>query len=653
MSANTARRRDQTVLRSQIAQLNDHFCVQLQRAYRLYKRRANARSTLRFGAHLDDVTQASLSPSEPCSLDRCTASRLPLRVYRYVATSDQEFSLLHQQQGMFISPQAVELAFQTELLASDASPMRARTMLHVCAQFCAGYDRQHVDALHQDEIVSERLTTVLFCNYHLRFHICDDLCQYQASTSRMTTVCALSRNLAHNSAEQGDFSFGDGTGARKTSEQQEQTDSVGGTSGDGGERKRKRSASTRVNIRNSAPQGPQLTPEEIAARRREQRSISAAKRKKASKLRGGSSANKPALAQRNEAPLVVRLLPDDVERFRQRTGDALTLGDTVLKLEATQVTLRLTAPFDCRTPGLYEREFALDELHKLRNRERLKKRFALGHSAEQNTFFTDAILLTDYLVDAYEIVECMLFGEQCATIMQAAHERSHAAARKAVTQALASAQREQRVVVLSELDQIYVEALTSTHNYVRVVIDSALREAALSVYALQIVEFYFSLLALEIVVPPADVHAPYATVRRDTKFVHLVPVIADMMHGGAEYRINNVCVLPRDTFLLSHACPDSGVLRDMGLHEHMANTLKKLLKQLLDMAREQGAPARLMEATEVSWTNVCLASAEANCDGDKAGDAAVRLFLDARAKRLAAMSRVVYPADNPHPDVKQ
>jgi hypothetical protein len=483
-------------------------------------------------------------------------------------------------------------------------------------------------------------STVHFCGLHSRFHVCDTLCAYQNMTNGATTVCALSRIVG--SADQQQFSFGDGTGSKDRADKAEaNADSLA----DGDEKRRKRSAATRITVRNASGAPTSAAPskkkgkttasrEETAAKQRQRRTESVAKRKKASKMRG---ANKPS--QINHEPLLVPLGVEDM-----RYLPASLPGDVVI---GTQVKIRPRAPFEYRKHGTYDREYALDELRRLHNRTWLRKQFMLGHSVERNTFFTNETLLAQHLEIAYEIVEYMLFGEQVAAIARAAHERSHLAARKAVQQYLADCRKKSAVVVFDTLDNIYVEGLTNAHRYVAVVIDEKLKRTALTYYALLIVEFFFGLMALEVDVPTEDAHAPYATVRREFTFEYFVPVIAEMMHS-VDYVIDNICVLPRDTFLLGQYCPDSGVMRALGVSEHQANTLKTLLKQLIEMARRQ-TPMRVLQATTLSWTD--LAEVARISGIDDAGANTIKFFIAARARRLADLTRVVSPLDNPHPAV--
>jgi len=620
-----------------VARFNDAMCVQLATAYRVQRQNSYSYSTS-YGAHLADLSTASFVGNEPCSQQTCTAAAFPLRVYRYEARDDREFGSMHAMFGMFIRHDGVECAAAAGIIPGTKASV-ARVLLHVCAQFCPGFTQTHVDSLHGDELRSETLaSTVHFCALHSRFHVCDTLCAYQNMTNGATTVCALSRIVG--SADQQQFSFGDGTGSKDRADKAEaNADSLA----DGGdEKRRKRSAATRITVRNASggatqasKQGKAATSrEETAAEQRQRRNESVAKRKKASKMRG---ANKPS--QINHEPLLVPLDARDM-----RYLPASLPGDVII---GTQVKIRPRAPFEYRKHGTYDREYALDELRRLHNRSWLRKQFMLGHSVERNTFFTNETLLAQHLEMAYEIVEYMLFGEQVAAIARAAHERSHLAARKAVQQYLADCRKKSHVVVFDTLDNIYIEGLTNAHRYVAVVIDEKLKRAALSYYALLIVEFFFGLMALEVDVPVEDEHAAYATVRREYTFEYFVPVIAEMMHS-VDYVVDNICVLPRDTFLLGQYCPDSGVMRALGVSEHQANTLKTLLKQLIEMARRQ-TPMRVLQATTLSWTDI--AEVARISSADDAGANTIRLFIAARARRLGDLTRVVSPIDNPHPAV--
>jgi len=633
------RQRKQTA-NANVARFNDAMCVQLAAAFRYVKQRAYA-SADTYGAHLADLTSAAFTGNEPCTASSCTAASFPLRLYRYEARDDAEFASLHSMPGMFLRHDGVEYAAATGVITGTRASL-ARVVLHVCAQFCQGFERAHLDPLHADEVRSEALpSTVHFCAGHSRFHICDPLCAYQSVTGGATTVCALSRIVGSVEAQQ--FSFGDGTGSKERADKAEanadSTADGGGTAG-GGEKRRKRSASTRITVRSTstgaqvpATSKPPATKKTQAAQRR--RTESVAKRKKASKMRG---ANKPS--QINHDPLLVDLGADDLKYL----PDSLPPGTIVT---GGQVLIRPRAPFEYRKHGTYDREYALDELRRLHNRTWLLKQFMLGPSVDRNTFFTDEMLLARHLEMAYQIVEYVLFGEQVAAIARAAHERSHAAARKAVQQYIADCRKKQAVVVFDALDKVYVEALTNAHRYVAVVIDEKLKRTALTYYALLIVEFFFGLMALEVDVPPEDEHAAYATVRREYTFEYFVPVIADMMHS-VDYVIDNTCVLPRDTFLLGQYCPDSGVMRTLGVSEHQANTLKTLLKQLIEMARRR-TPMRVLQATTLSWPDLCELARLSSVDD--AGANTIKLFVAARARRLADLTRVVSPIDNPHPAV--
>lgn len=633
------RQRKQTQ-NANVARFNDAMCTQLSAAYRLQRQNAYACST-EYGAHLADLSTASFIGNEPCSQSTCTAAAFPLRVYRHEAADDREFGLRHATPGMFVRHEGVECAVAAGVIAGATSKAHAaRVLLHVCAEFCPGFAQSHLDPLHADELRSEALaSTVHFCSLHSRFHVCDSLCAYQSMTNGATTVCALSRVVG--SADLQQFSFGDGTGSKERADKAEaNADSLAdGCEGDA--KRRKRSASTRITVRSASgteatttTKKKAATQEETAAKQKQRRNESVAKRKKASKMRG---ANKPS--QINHEPLLVNLGVHDMKYLPESLP-----ADTVI---GTSVKIRPRAPFEYRKHGTYDREYALDELRRLHNRTWLRKQFMLGHSVDRNTFFTNEMLLAQHLEMAYEIVEYMLFGEQVAAIARAAHERSHLAARKAVQQYLTDCRKKGTVVVFDTLDNIYVEALTNAHRYVSVVIDEQLKRTALTYYALLIVEFFFGLMALDVEVPPEDEHAAYATVRREYTFEYFVPVIADMMHS-VDYVVDNICVLPRDTFLLGQYCPDSGVMRTLGVSEHQANTLKTLLKQLIEIARRK-TPMRVLQATTLSWHDLCALARASSVDD--AGANTIKLFVAARARRLADMTRVVSPVDNPHPAV--
>lgn len=622
-----------------VARFNDALCVQLATAYRLQQKSTYAYANAH-GAHLGDLSVASFTGNEPCAPTTCRATSLPLRLYRYEARDDAELAAFAAMPGMFVGHAGVECGAAAGLLPGATRTSVGRVLLHVCASFCPSYGRTHLDPLHSDEVRSTALaSTVHFCSVHARFHICDTLCAYQSVTSGATSVCALSRIVGSVEAQQ--FSFGDGTGSKERADKAEaNADNVADGCG-GDEKRRKRSASTRITVRNGSAGGAAATPtptpamsKEEAAKERRKRSTSTAKRKKASKMRG---ANKPS--QINHEPLLVQLAAGDMKYVPDSMPPGSVIGSKVL--------IRPQAPFEYRKHGTYDREYALDELRRLHNRGWLRAQFMLGATTERNTFFTNEVLLSQHLTLAYEIVEYMLFGEQVAVIARAAHERSHLAARKAVQQYLATCRKREEVVVLSTLDNVYVEALTNAHRYVAVVIDEKLRRTALAYYALQIVEFFFGLLALEVDVPPEDEHSPYATVRREYAFEYFVPVIADMMHS-VDYVIDNICVLPRDTFLLGQYCPDSGVMRTLGVSEHQANTLKTMLKTLIEMARRR-TPMRVLQATTLSWADLCELARTSALDDAVANT--IRLFVAARARRLADLTRVVSPLDNPHPAV--
>lgn len=631
-----------------VARFNDAMCVQLSQAHRLQRRAAYAHWSAEYGAHIADLSFASFVANEPCTAQTCTASSFPLRLYRYVARDVTEFEMLQSQAGMFISHEGVECAAIAGMLPGHTtSASVANTLLHVCAEFCPGFAQSHLDPLHADEVRSETLTpTVHHCGLHGRFHICDPLCAYQSLTGGATTVCALSKRVGSVDSQQ--FSFGDGTGSKERADKAEaNADSVADGCITGGEEKRrKRSASTRITVRNAngtigtvanmsvtAAASKQSAAAAAAEKERKKR-IESGKRKRASKMRG---ANRPS--QINHDALVVHLEPGDIKYAPDTLPPGTLLGGTV--------TIKPLAPFEYRKHGTYDREYALDELRRLHNRERLHKQFMLGHSVDQNTFFTNESLLAHHLSLAYEIVEYMLFGEQVAAIARAAHEHSHACARKAVQQYLADCRKRHMVVVLETLDAVYVEALTNAHRYVTVVIDEKLKRTALTYYALLIVEFFFGLMALEIDVPVEDEHAAYATVRREYSFEYFVPVIADMM-SSVSYVVDSICVLPRDTFLLGQYCPDSGVMSLLGVSEHQANTLKTLVKQLIEIARRR-TPMRVLQATTVPWSVLCELARTSTVED--AGANTIKLFIAARARRIADLTRVVSPTDNPHPAV--
>jgi hypothetical protein len=637
----TFRQRQQRQLAC-VARFNDALCVQLAEAYRQHKQRSYAmRRDL--GAHLGDITQASFVGNEPCSQLTCKSATFPLRVYRFEAPDAETFRSYHMAREMFIPHYGVECAAEIGVLINATKASVARVMLHVCAEFCPGYAQSHVDPLHSDELRSAELGTVVhFCTCHSRFHVCDALCQYQTMTSGATAVCALSRIVG--SVESQQFSFGDGTGSKDRADKAEANNDNSADGGGPDEKRRKRSASTRINVRNGAAAAAKkaaaklaatMSKEETAARARQRKNESAAKRKKASKMRG---ANKPS--QISDEPLLIRLAPQDMKYLPESLGDDVLLGDALVRI-------RPTAPFEYRKNGTYDREYALDELRRLHHRARLGQQFMLGRSVESNTFFTDESLLSQHLVIAYEIVEYMIFGEQVAVMARAAHTRAHETARKAVNQYLTDSRKRGDCVVFDTLDQVYVEALTNAHLYVAVVIDEKIKRAALTYYALLIVEFFFGLMALEVDVPNEDAHAAYATVRREFSFEYFVPVIVDMMHA-VNYEIDGICVLPRDTFLLGQYCPDWGVLRALGVSEHQANTLKTLLKQLIEIARRR-TPMRSLQATTLAWVDICDLARESTID--EVGERVIKLFVSARRTRITDMTRVVSPLDNPHPAV--
>lgn len=657
MSRGVGFRQSEQTQQADEARFNDALCQQLAAAYRTAKRNAYASAKTVDGAHLLDLSVASFTGNTPCTHDVCTATSFLLRVYRLEASDDAQFRSLHAMPGMFVSHGGVEYGVSAGIIAGTRAS-NARLLLHVCTRFCAGYASSHLDQLHSDELRSEalRATTVYFCNVHARFHICDRLCAYQDTTSKeATSICALSRIVI--SIDNSQFSFGDGTGSRERAERSEQNadhgadassgggagGGGGGGGGNGGAAKRKRTAANRIGIRSSSAAVKKrgmttehlaATQEAEAAKTRQQRTVSAAKRKKASKIRG---ANKPSLIDLE--PLVVFLEPKDVQYLTAARG-----GGCITNAE---VTLNRKAPFEYRRNGAFDREYALDELRGMHQRERLTKQFMLGRSVHQNTFFTDEDLLCRHLVLAYELVEYMLFGEQVNAIARQSYERSHTVARKTVQQYITTCRKDQTVIAFDMLEQIYVEALPNAHVYVGVVIDESLRRTALTYYALLVVEFYFGLLALEVDVPPEDTHAAYATVRAEFSFAYFVPVIVDMMHSS-NYVLDGVCVLPRDTFLIGEYCPDSGVMRQIGLSEHMANTLKTLLKQLIEIARRKSS-MRTLQATQLSWAD--LAQVARTSSYEHSSRHTIQLFLEARARRIADMTRVVAPLDNPHPAV--
>lgn len=630
------RQKEQTMHANE-ARFNDAMCQQLSTAYNLVKQESY-RLAERPGGHLGDVTTAAFLGNTPCTQDACTASSFPLRVYRYEASSDAEFASLHARAGMFISHGGVEAALAIGAFTGSKQSI-ARLLLHVCGRFCPSFTQSHKDPLHADELRSAALaSTVHFCNVHARFHICDDLCAYQDLSDKDTSICALSRKVS--ATENTQFSFGDGTGSRERADKSDQNIEHGLDGGGVGGARRKRNAAHRLSIR-SASAGANATPlgaeaqaretEAQEAKKRARRTESAAKRKKASKMRG-----KPTAIDLE--PLVVWLQPT-VMKFLPST---LSTSDVLI--EDTKVTLRRVPPFEYRKNGQFDHEFALDELRRLHNRSELFTQFRLGRSAEQNTFFTDENLLCLHLVVAYELVEYMLFGEQVRAIARQTFERAHAVARRAVQQYIGTCRKEGKVLVFETLDQIYVEALTGAHEYVCVVIDESLRRTALTYYALLIVEFYFGLLALDVDVPPEDTHSAYATVRKEFAFEYWVTVIVDMMHSG-NYMLDNIVVLPRDTFIIGEYCPNAGVMRQLGLSEHMANTLKTLLKQLIEIARRK-TPMRVLQATTLAWSD--LAALARTASPADARTRTIKLFLAARSRRIADMMRVVQPLDAPH-----
>jgi hypothetical protein len=561
--------------------------------------------------------------------------QIPLRVYRYEARDDAEFAMMHSTMpGMFVSAKAIPYAVRIGLL-SGTEEENSRVLLHVCAEFCAGYNAAQVDALHTDELRSAVLkSSVSFCSLHKRFHICDELCIYQVMTSNATTVCALSRQVG--AVDSVSFSFGDGTGTKERSEQS--ADANNNDSGAGEERRRKRSAATRITVKqNGRPSKPVQTFEELAVKRRQQRLASAAKRKKASKMRGPSK-----VSLRNEEPVVVRLDPSETPQHPPE----LKCDEVII--EETRVTIKPSAPNDFRGRGMHDVQYARDELRKIYARARLVREFSLGRMVEENTFFTDSDLLCRHLVMATEIIDFMIFSEQVAIVQREKFERSHEAARKAVMQYIGTCNKSHTVVTFDMLDQIYVESLSGQRTHIGIVLDESLRRVVLTKTALSVVEFYFNLLALDLGCSGTRATEEENDVRRDYKFEYFVVVIVDMMHSNG-YVKDQVCILEKDPLVVGQFCADPGDLRETGVPEHLINTLKTGVKELVERAHAANIPMRLLEATTLSYVD--LVELARLSTPEEAGPRTTQMFLDARRRRLAAWSTVVSPIDNPHPAV--
>jgi hypothetical protein len=621
--ASTHRQRNQTE-RCNFARLNDAFCAQLAAAHRAQRQSAYYHGT-KIGAHLADLSIVSFKLDDPCSIEKCSAVQIPLRVYRYEARDDAEFNSLHNTMpGMFVSAQATPYAVRVGLLAGSEEENK-RVLLHVCADFCPGFGASTVDPMHADELRSPVLkASVSFCSYHKRFHICDELCVFQVLTSNATTVCALSRTVG--AVDSVSFSFGDGTGTKERSEQS--ADANNNDAGAGEERKRKRSAATRITVKqNGRSTKPAKTFEELAVKRRQQRIDSAAKRKKASKMRGPSK-----VSNRSLEPVVVRLDPSETPEHPPELK-----SDNVV-IEETRVTITPSPPNDFRNRGMHDIQYARDELRKIYARARLVREFSLGRHIEENTFFTDNDLLCRHLVLATEIIDLMVFSEQVAIVQREAFDRSHEIARKAVQQYITTSNKANAVVTFDLLDQIYVEALTGRRNYISIVIDESLRRAILTKTALSVVEFYFNLRALDLGSVDNDV-------REDYKFEYFVVAIVDMMHSNG-YVKEQVCILEQDTFVIGEFCADQGVLRQTGVPEHLINTLKTGIKEIIERACSL-VPMRLLEATMIPYIDMFEVARRST--PDEVGPRVVKMFLDARRRRLANLSTVVSPVDNPHP----
>lgn len=725
------------MVRHSIASLNDMFCKQLHAASKLHRQMAYWNAP-RVGAHVDDLSLAAYDTYEPCSIATCRAAAFALRVYWYTATSASEAAHMRATAvATFVDGDVAPIVRALGAAPRDTdTALDARVLLHVCGKFCPHFEARG-DALHRTQLRAQWLAEMAyFCKHHKRMHICDDMCAYQSETAT-ASICSLTR-VVGGKDEMYSFGFGDGTGgAERAMPKSDYGDSGdhdaahndgggagggagggsggGGGGGDGGgggggagatgdgtagvgggggsgRRKHKRSIAARVSIEKDGIDTlmmlrakPILTPAE-AQRKEKQRAEAAAKRKKASKMRGATRSARGGATGTggnsggggggggggaNGRMIRVELSQSDIDALALACGGiekltaALTDSSTA-HIDRTTVCVEPQPPFECKQTG-YDRERALDELRILLSNARLTAQFTgVLERQQQVTFFNDSALLVHNLVAAYEIIERALFGAQRCAIDAATFERGHAAARKSARQYVANVRKEKGggVVVLETLERVYIDALPTQHFFWRVVIDELMKRAVLTAYALTIGEFYFGFMAMDVVIPPEDEHAPYVSVRTDFAFPYFVLVIADMIYNGG-YLLDGVQLLPRDTFLLGEYWPDAGTLRAIGAPEHPINTLKTHMKRLLQVARQSGTPMRLLQTTELPLAQLTrvardvasdyaveLANDALHSDAiDAVGTAVVEMFLERRERRIVAISTVVAPLDNAHPAV--
>jgi len=605
-------------------------------------------------AHIDQLSLAAYQRGERCD-ERCSAgaSGFPLRLYSTSAGAPEAGA-----RGALLPAGATALAIDAGILP----PTTARdTRLHACGQFCA--TRGTLDALHAQEVASAALeSSVHYCARHQRFHVCTATCALRQAASNTQQRCVLSARTFAGGALQ--FVFGDGTG---TAERAAQTAAARAAQrrADGGALTTTDEAAAAVRRVRAPRRGGQKRRATLDVRSEPAAAAAAAKkggggggggrRKKTRKTRatsGAAAANGTAQLAANAAKIECRLGADEHQLLATSVaaaGVGAPLPETFGGDVHTLASVRPAAPFERREGDALKRELVLDALHDRHCRDALARvvNGALPEAGARNAFFMSGELVARHVVRAYEIVRRMLFGFQRCAVERRRLERAHDAARRVVRAHIEACAKDGRVLLLSELETLYAGALTTRRRYTRLTLSAAEQRAALVYYALLATEFYLGLRALPVRVPPADADADYATVRTQFAFEHFVPIALDMMR--ADFTIDGVRVLPRDTFLVAEYAPDPAALRALGLPENTCTHVRNATVHLLRVATRQGVALRRVQTTEFQVAELCALARTAS-PRDVLAET-VRRFVARRAARLAAITRVVAPRDNMHPAV--